>query len=269
MRCFRCGGCGAITMQNTEKKTTPTVDYTALFSFLALKPTLMLEKSSERITLKHGSRTMMINASDLLLLVSKGLVARKEQTIVLTEQGKNYLPLHHVQRNTQVTLIEKELIIVNKDESPLSALANRKMTDGSTFLSVGEYEAGERIRDDFTRAHMMPRISANWRAPVSRGSRSDRSNGAQDITHNAMAAKARVDAALQCLGRDLSGVVLDICCYLKGFEQVEMERKWPKRSAKFMLKAALSVLALHYAPQSKSNGRIQNWGAINYRPTIS
>jgi Domain of unknown function (DUF6456) len=256
-------------MQNTEKTTAPIVDYTALFSFLALKPTLKLEKSSERMTLKHEGQFMVINASDLLLLVSKGLVARQEQSLVLTELGKNYLPLNHVQRNTQVTLIEKELIIVNKDESPLSALANRKMTDGSTFLSVGEYEAGERIRTDFTHAHMMPRISANWQAPVSRGSRSDRSNGAQDITHSALCAKARVDAALQCLGRDLSGVVLDICCYLKGFEQVEMERKWPKRSAKFMLKAALSVLALHYVPQAKSNGRVQNWGATDYRPTIS
>ncbi len=255
-------------MGNSEKNNEP-VDYAALFSFLAVSPTLKLEKSSDRIKLMHEAQTMEIKASDLLLLVAKGLVSRKGHMIVLTELGKNYLPFNHAQRKTQVTLIEKELVIVNKDESPLSALANRKLADGSRFLQIAEYEAGERIRADFTRAQMMPRISANWQAPVSRGSRSDRSNGVQDITHSAMVAKSRVDQALKCLGHDLSGVVLDICCYLKGFEQVEMERKWPKRSAKFMLKAALSVLALHYAPPVEPSGRIQKWGASDYRPSIS
>jgi Domain of unknown function (DUF6456) len=256
-------------MGNSQKHDLPMVDYAALFSLLALGPTLKLQKSNDRVVLVHASQSIVIKSTELLMLVAKGLVARKDQSVVLTDKGRNYLPPSHLQRNFQVSLIEKELVITNKDESPLATLVNRKMTDGTRFLQTNEFEAGERIRSDFTRAMMMPRISANWQAPVSRGTRSDRSNGAQELTHSSMAAKQRVDAALQCLGRDLAGVVLDICCYLKGFEQVEMERKWPKRSAKFMLKAALSVLALHYFPQGRVNGRIQNWGTADYRPKIS
>ena len=114
----------------------------------------------------------------------------------------------------------------------------------------------------------MPRISANWQASVSVGRRSGEGNGIEDLTASALAARQRVERAVAALGGELGGVATDICCFLKGFEQVEMERKWPKRSAKFMLKAALSVLAMHYWPRSEKSGQTRHWGASDYRPSI-
>jgi hypothetical protein len=160
------------------------------------------------------------------------------------------------------------VVLTNPDESPLAGLQRGTRTGGKPFLSQSEYDAGERIRSDFTRAMLLPRTSANWTASVTSGRRSGESNGVETLTNSALAARQRFDAALAGLGHDLSGAVADICCFLKGFEQVEMERNWPKRSAKFILKAGLAVLALHYWPHAPNSQKMRRWGAPDFRPQI-
>ena len=113
----------------------------------------------------------------------------------------------------------------------------------------------------------MPRMGANWQATVSSGRRA---NGIADLTDSALAARQRVDRAIRAVGPELAGVLIDVCCFLKGLEQVETERGWPVRSAKIVLKTALGALARHYAPpRSACHGRpLLHWGAEDYRPTI-
>lgn len=72
------------------------------------------------------------------------------------------------------------------------------------------------------------------------------------------------------MGPELAGPLVDVCCFLKGVEQVETERGWPARSAKLILKTALSVLSRHYEPETapRQTG-ILHWGSSDYRPTLS
>lgn len=155
------------------------------------------------------------------------------------------------------------------DESPLGRLAARKGRDGVPFLAEAEAMAGERLRADFTRAGLTPGVTQRWDgAPRSGGVR----RGAADLSDSAIDARTRVNAALQAIGPELSGVVLDVCCFLKGLELVERERQWPVRSAKLMLKTGLAVLARHYGyiheVAGGGNARLRRWGAADYRPTV-
>jgi hypothetical protein len=161
-------------------------------------------------------------------------------------------------------------VAVNLAESPLRQLASRRGADGHAYLQGREVDAGERLRLDFTIGCMMPRLGANWDAPVSRGGRGAASATA-DITDAALAARQRVDAALRAVGPELSGVLVDVCCFLKGLELVERERSWPARSAKLVLKTALAMLARHYFPASRdgSGDGIRHWGADGYRPELN
>jgi Domain of unknown function (DUF6456) len=162
----------------------------------------------------------------------------------------------------------QRMAAINLNESPLAALMRRKDKSGAAYLCVDEFNAGERLRADFTAGMLMQRVSSNWSAAVS-GGRRGAPDALANLSDHALAARQRLDKAIGALGPELSGVAIDICCYLKGLEQVEMERQWPVRSGKLMLKTALAVLARHYDPPVAARRQgIRHWGGEGYRPEI-
>ncbi len=162
-------------------------------------------------------------------------------------------------------------VTVNHDESPLAWLRRRKDASGRPMISAGEFAAGERLRSDYERAQLMPRVTANWMAAVA-GKRRSGENGIADLTEAALAARRRVEAALASLEPEMANLAVDFCCFLKGLEQVEAERQWPARSAKVVLRLTLAALARHYGLSTRARGpaaaRLRHWGAEGYRPQI-
>lgn len=167
---------------------------------------------------------------------------------------------------------DARIVQVNAAESPLGWLRRRRGRDGKPLVDAAEFAAGERLRADFTRSQMMPRVTANWSAAIAQGRR-DGAGGISDLTDAALAARMRVEKALDAVGQELAGVLLDFCCFLKGIEEIERERLWPPRSAKLVLKIALGSLARHYGLSRTASGPgrsagIRHWGTEDYRPTL-
>ena len=153
-------------------------------------------------------------------------------------------------------------VVVDDHESPLAWLARRRGRDGRVMIEPHQLQAGERLRAEFTRAHLMPRTTSNWSNPVP----SDRRSGghhASFLPDTVIAARQRVHHALDAVGPEFSGLLVDVCCFLKRLDVAERERRWPARSAKIVLQLALECLARHYGYAAATSGharsRVRTW----------
>jgi len=146
-------------------------------------------------------------------------------------------------------------VTVDEAESPLAWLARRKGRDGRALIEPMQFLAGERLRAEFTRAQLMPRVTSNWSASVADGRRGASS---ATFTETVIAARQRVRHALDAVGPEFSGLLVDICCFLKGLADVESERSWPPRSAKVVLQLGLDRLARHYGLSAAAHGRAKS-----------
>jgi hypothetical protein len=153
-------------------------------------------------------------------------------------------------------------VLIDDAESPLGWLARRRGRDGRPLIEPSQLQAGERLRAEFTRAHLMPRTTSNWNNPIATGRRSG-GTGVGHFTDTMIAARQRVHQALDAVGPEFSGLLLDVCCFLKRLEDIERERAWPARSAKVVLQLALDRLARHfgYAAQVRgpTNATVRSW----------
>jgi hypothetical protein len=217
-------------------------------------------------------RQLLSTKALLHQLQSADLIAIRDQSCRLTSGGRGHLRRHasgfppaqenafagqHRQTvNDTVSLNgERQNVRRNLHESPLSRLKTQRSKDGSPWLSDAAFNAGERLRRDFTCAQLMPSVTSNWNAAMGGGQRRDGQGGKVELSDGALDARQRFNEALAFVGPDLCDVLIDICCYLKGLQQVEQEQGWPPRSAKLMLRTGLGLLAQFYGTQPGTAAR--------------
>lgn len=223
-------------------------------------------------------KRLSVNARVLQQVLGEGYVALSGASLTLTAAGQAHLktqaeavrgenePTEHRGGSSG----ETKAPLIDTAESPLAWLYRRRGAAGKGVISEAEFRAGERLRADFTKAGLMPSVTTNWRAMAAPGGGG---MSRAELTDYALAARDRVQGALAAIGPELAGTALDVCCFLKGLEQVEGERSWPQRSAKVVLLLALKALARHYGIADEASGRnasphLRHWGTSDYRPTV-
>jgi Domain of unknown function (DUF6456) len=130
-------------------------------------------------------------------------------------------------------------VTVNLAESPLGWLYSRG------FVSRRQFDAGERLRSDWERAQLAPRITMAWgAAPVARG----RGGAAAepDLTASQLDAKRRFDDAIASAGPGLADILWRVVCAGEGMRDAETALGWPARAGKLVLSFALDRVAGYY-----------------------
>ncbi len=235
---------------------------------------------------KSSSVLKPCRMSDINNLVSAGLIVVSEDNPRTTSAGKMHLrralsSVDEFQQQHQLPgtrdIVSEGIVVshkTNEGESPLTRLRYRKGKNGVAYIDDAEFQAGERLRVDFSRGQLTQQLTSNWSVTESEGSGSNGRNGIGDLTDTALGARKRTQQAIASVGPELAGVLIDICCFLKGLELIEKERQWPPRAAKLMLKTGLSILARHYGfstvpTRNQSNpASLRHWGAGNYKPEM-
>ena len=150
---------------------------------------------------------------------------REEVAMVGGQSGKRSAPARSV--------------TVNRVESPLGWL----LAHG--HVSQRQYDAGERLRADWERAQLSPRVTMSWdAAPIARG-RGGAAVG-PDLTGSQIDARKRFDAAIAHAGPGLADILWRVVCAGEGMRDAETALGWPARAGKLVLIFALDRVAAFY-----------------------
>ena len=133
-------------------------------------------------------------------------------------------------------------VTVDLAESPLGWLFARG------HVTRRHFEAGERLRADWERAQLAPRVTMGWdEAPVARG-RGGSAPGI-DLNGSQLDAKRRFEQAVAEAGPGLSDILWRVVCAGEGMRAAETALGWPARAGKLVLTLALDRVADHYRIQ--------------------
>jgi hypothetical protein len=252
-----------------------------LLRFIGNQGCIIEDQAGEHLLLRPGGTGQPARRETVKRASRAGLVLVREGRIFATSEARNWLRRHMAAREeafldqhrvieiSEATVEgERAHVRLNAAESPLALLSRLKDRSGDAWFPQDAVLAGERLARDFHFAALQPKLSQSYE-PRPGASGRPGPGAATELKDNVVAARTRVARAVDAMGPDLSGVVLDVCCFEKGLEKVERERQWPARSAKLMLKTALMQLHRHYNPPSPQPApRSHAWGAEGYRPEI-
>ena len=142
------------------------------------------------------------------------------------------------------------------EDNVLPRLAASRDGEGQPFLLPHHLLAAARFERLIDRARLVPRVTISY-DPASVGGRGRSGNGSGEATDRAADARQKLNRLAASIPSDCWGVMFDICGLGKGLQAIETERRWPRRSAKLVLRIGLEQLAGHFGlePQATGNER--------------
>jgi hypothetical protein len=137
-----------------------------------------------------------------------------------------------------------------RDDDVLARLATGSDRAGPAFLGPHHLAAADRFERLVRRAQLTPRVTMSYNPANVGGHRPG--NGVETASDGAADARLKLSRIASTLPADCWGVLFDVCGLGKGLQLVETERRWPRRSAKLVLRIGLEQLAAQFglAPQA-------------------
>ena len=148
------------------------------------------------------------------------------------------------------------------EDNVLPRLAASRDGEGQPFLLPHHLLAAAHLERLIERARLAPRVTMSY-DPASVGGRGRSGNGVGEASDSAADARQKLNQLAAAIPHDCWGVMFDICGLGKGLQAIETERRWPRRSAKLVLRIGLEQLAGRFGldPQATGtqNARMQAW----------
>jgi len=255
----------------------------------AAETRVLVDPTDEGSVIVHRKRAGIsvgagrFQVADAELLVRRDLAVwqggpGRQKTLCLSEAGRSCLrrgtaddpetAFLHQHRETVPAMVQTEAgprrVRVDAEESPLDWLRRRKDRHGVPMIDEAAYQAGERLRTDIMLAGLLPGVTARWDGMPAGGGRPSPS----EVTDRMIAARQRIRRAFDAVGTDFGDLLMDLCGFLKGLEQIEREREWPQRSGKIVVRLALARLAEHYGIEAAAHGPAASRGIKTWRAVV-
>ncbi|MCF6302224.1 MAG: DUF6456 domain-containing protein, partial [Devosiaceae bacterium] len=203
----------------------------------------------EEFQVPKKTRPVSLPRADVERLVSEGVLLLCEGRCSASELARQWVKRSLLDKDPfanqhRSKMLETNKVQVNQLEGPVSQLSIAKKGTGP-FLQKHHVAAANKIHVLFQGAQMLQRTTMSY-DPTRSGAAVVKNGFGQEMGERAIDARRKLKACLQNMPDDCAGVILDVCGFQKGLQLVEIERKWPRRSAKLILRVGLEKAARHF-----------------------
>lgn len=136
--------------------------------------------------------------------------------------------------------------------APDAILRLAAVTKDGAFLAPHHVEAARILTRLFERARLRQRVTMSYDPTRLGGNRGAPQQGA--LADSAADARKRLNTLARTLSPDCWSVLSDICAFDKGLQQIELERGWPRRGAKLVLRIGLDQLCTAFGLAPHATG---------------
>ncbi|MCF4097913.1 DUF6456 domain-containing protein [Maritalea mediterranea] len=205
-----------------------------------------------------------LDSQAVAALVSQGVLRQQNDRLLTTSEAPHWmrrqkLMLADLQQTTGSPTYKstKNLDLPLVGNGQLNRLCDRKSVGGGR-LTPDHILVANRLEHLIERAMLTPQITRNYEQ-LSLSLGQSRGYGSADISDMAADARKQLAQLYQLLPTDCMNVLVDICGFAKGLQEIEASRNWPRRSAKLVVKIGLDQLGAIWgigdlAPQGRMRG---------------
>lgn len=207
-------------------------------------------------------------------LISDGVLSLNGNACSATPLARNWLKRqlaaigNYSDQHSDIRAVPGSSARLNINEGPLLKLSYPR-NGVAPFLLPHHLLAAKKIETLVARTQMLQRTTMSY-DPARTGQGNKSSGLGPDLGDNALDARKKLQQCLDRLPPDCASVVMDVCGFQKGLQLIEMERKWPRRSAKLILRIGLDQLCAFFelAPTitGKPSNTARHWMGKDARP---
>lgn len=206
-----------------------------------------LEPCGQLIRVTDGQNTASLEIHMVKALASHGVLCFRGGTWQTTTEAAHWM------RRQKLWLADPSQALPSKSTQPhnpnqLPIIGNGQLnrlckSDGSKggLLSQDHILTANRLERLIERAMLTPQITRDYQQ-LSQTMGQSKGGGQADISDMAADARKELAQLFDQLPPDCINVLVDICGFGKGLQEIEASRNWPRRSAKLVAKIGLDQL---------------------------
>lgn len=174
-------------------------------------------------------------------LISQGVLTKGGNGLLTTPEARSWLKRQHLRLLQEDNHLPQPTGPVVGANDTIARLSRANKGEAEAFLLPHHVLVANRVSILIERSRLRPNITQNL--SVLRQPKGTTPAGIADLSDMSLDCRKKLTELISHLPKDCAAVVVDICGFDKGLQQIEFERQWPRRSAKLVLRMGLDHAA--------------------------
>lgn len=186
-------------------------------------------------------------------LISQGVLTQEGNGLAATPEARSWLKRQHLELLQEDNHVPQPKAPILGTNDTIVRLSRASKGEAEAFLLPHHVLVANRVSTLIERSRLRPNITQNL--SVLRQPKGSALVGIADLSDMAVDCRKKFTDLISHLPKDCAAVVVDICGFDKGLQQIEFERHWPRRSAKLVLRMGHDHAAEFWNISACAHGR--------------